>query len=173
VRAVRILVLACAASLAAVAGPPESSAGRAAPPTIYWLGTEFDGLPLVARPNFPPSFIYERCRPTSGPTCEVDVQNWLLRAHRPSQYAEELRESCVRTVVRGAPAAFFGDHLDVYTGRRAVRIFAATRRQALRAALALRPIRFRERWTGRLPRPVLSVAGALRRCRVLPAPLTG
>ena len=174
IRNARFRILALVGCFAAVAAAPVADGGRrAVPPTVYWLGRSFEGLPLVAKPKFPPSFIYERCGPTSRARCEIQVQNWLLRGNHPSLYAPDLRASCIRTVVRGAPAAFFGDHLDVYTGWRSVRIFAGSRNQALRAALALRSARRFGPPAEPLRPPAIGVARALRPCRTLAAPLTG
>jgi len=166
-------LLVAAIVLLSVAGSPQEAlagAGRA-PAAVYWLGTSFDSLPLVAEPGFPPSFIYERCGPGSPASCEVQVQNWLLRSTHPRSYDLP----CERLRVRGVPALFdrIQLRLDLYTGRRTVRIFGGSRRQVVRAANALRVRGSSTVRTRNLPRPEIPVAAALRRCRAAPAALSG
>jgi hypothetical protein len=128
----------------------------------YWVGREFEGLPLTAAESG--TLIYGTCEiEDDGPFTEggcappVQVQN-LRFEHR--QWA--IAQGCHRlTPVRGVPAARH-DSLVLFTDRQFVKIYALDAEQELRVAEALRPLDGRRSAT--LPQPPRDV---LRRIRTV------
>jgi hypothetical protein len=155
----------------------EATGFRAFP--LYWLGREFDGLPLLGfdRVDLPSDMaqlaagerngsdvataIYGTCHaePDSGcaPPLEVQVatactRNYSLFAASPPGAGPPI----VHTTVRGVPAIWVAGHLELYTGTVTIDLDGA-RSLALRAAAALvpanAPARAIARADGRLPPP--------------------
>lgn len=119
---------------------------------LYYPGLEFEGLPLVhveERNDTPTAeeplvgrwvtFVYGECEPGVEGRCAppLQVQVWpaSLRNRDVQPFAPDREPD-----VRGVPAAFYGDRLELETGRSTVVLFGSDRAQLLRAASALRGI---------------------------------
>jgi hypothetical protein len=139
-------------------------------PPLYFVGEEFEGLPLTAIVGkLSPTFIYGTCEIPAGSEggCAppLSIQHWSLSERHPGRYAPIL--TCRRYEVRGVPAAAWDNGgLDVYTGDRTVVIFGDDEQQKLRAAEALRQVNGALAASDPLPapNPALDVAPALGRC---------
>ena len=111
---------------------------------VYYLGEEFEGLPLTQAdaPGGRGQIVYGTCEiddpeGPDGGSCSppIQIQQW-----RPD--AEQWRQAsgCKRVGrVRGVPAVHH-DSLVVFTGTAAVKIYARSRAETLRAARALRAV---------------------------------
>jgi hypothetical protein len=137
---------------------------RASGAPLYWLGEEFDGLPLVhasAR-----GFIYGDCDPSTDTGCAppLQLQHWPLAQRHPSKFTVTpgTPTSCTRGTVGSTRVASFPTTggLEVYVGRTVVVVFAEWQR-TLRAVKALRPLD----GSGTLPKPPVQLERALARCR--------
>ncbi|MDQ3822458.1 MAG: hypothetical protein M3321_04365 [Actinomycetota bacterium] len=141
----------------------------------YWLGTDFEGLPLTlivrrddsllrtnpALPKEPVTanyvaFLYGDCIALSHSGCPFpfEVQIWPACERYASVYPDWLPRT--KTTARAVPAAFFEDgrRLELYTGSVTVVMFGANREQLLRAAARLEPANALARATTALPAPV-------------------
>jgi hypothetical protein len=148
------------------------------PFSLYWLGTGFEELPLVAsfrrlderdpvypiRANFV-SFVYGRCSASNGVGCAppLEVQIWPACERNPSVYDWTPSEAAAIEVlrVRGVPARFYdgGRRLELSTGSSTVVVFGQTREQLLRAARGLAGVNIARNAGEALPAPV---AGAVQ-----------
>jgi hypothetical protein len=137
---------------------------RASGAPLYWLGEEFDGLPLVHASER--GFIYGDCDPgpDSGCAPPLQLQYWPLSQRHPSKFTitPGSPAPCTRGTVGGTKVAAFTTTggLEVYIGRTVVVVFAEWQR-TLRAVKALRPLD----GAGRLPEPPSELDRALVRCK--------
>lgn len=139
-------------------------------PPLYFLGEEFEGLPLTAIVGKrAPTFIYGSCEipPGTEGGCAppIQVQHWSLSERNPGRYAPML--GCQRYEVRGVPAASWDNGgLDVHSGDRTVVIFGDDEGQKFRAAEALRQVNGSLTASEPLPapNPAFNVAPGLGRC---------
>jgi hypothetical protein len=139
---------------------------------LYWVGPAFEGIPLKqisagGSPSRDPDpsvlargpimFIHSNQR-----DCRLleDAGVWCDRGVRLIVDTLILCKSSVSTLprprlrLRGVPAAVYGGgHLELYTGRVAIRIYADSDRRALRLARALRPANRLGTDSRRLPPP--------------------
>jgi hypothetical protein len=138
---------------------------RASGAPLYWLGEEFEGLPLVHASDR--GFIYGDCDPgpDSGCAPPLQLQHWPLAQRHPSKFrvTPGRRTSCTRGKVGGRTVAAFPTTggLEVYIGRTVVVVFAEWQR-TLRAVKAMRPLA----GPGQLPKPPAALRRALARCDV-------
>lgn len=128
---------------------------NAQPRTLYWLGWEFEALPL--RSGGEMGFIYGDCDPTPCAP-PLDVQTWQLAKRHPRKFSGEI--DCARTTVQEVPAAAFEgtEGLEVYSAAQTIVIFSRAPELTLRAAGALRTLA-----GGRLRAPPAHVERTLRR----------
>jgi hypothetical protein len=141
---------------------------------LYYVGGSFEGLPLTAivGARAYPSFIYG--------DCEIENQGWFqdggcppplsIQHESTASYKANLARlapsvTCIRTTVRGVPAATIGGGLRVFTREMAITIYANARGQARRAAEALRPVDGSGSADSDLPQPPRWIGDALRRCK--------
>jgi hypothetical protein len=153
--------------------PLEEVASRPGP-ALYYVGDSFAGLPLTAivGARAYPSFIYG--------ACEIENQGWFqdggcppplsIQHESTASYKAKLAQldpsvTCIRTTVRGVPAATIGGGLRVFTRETAITIYADAPGQARRAAEALRPVGGSAPADGDLPQPPRWIDDALRRCK--------
>ncbi len=175
VRMRALLVLVTIGSLAAGCSFSESSGDltleevRELPgPAPYYVGGEFEGLPLTAISGTSPrlTFVYGDCEPSGddgGCAPPLEVQVWPIDRRAPGVISDMLE--CQKVTVRGAQGAFYGGpDLDLYVGDHTVVIFAESREMALRAAEVLRTVDADSVTTGELPEPALDPEAALERC---------
>jgi hypothetical protein len=127
-------------------------------PAVYFLGESFEGLPLTSVDDECCSpayvlFVYGSCTLSrfgeGGCNTPLQVQVVPISERYPALFSGP--SSCELLTVRGVPAAFFGDMLDVYTGKVTVVIFGEPE-QIQRVAEALRPLA----QTGNLSEPLPS-----------------
>jgi hypothetical protein len=137
---------------------------RASGTPLYWLGEEFDGLPLTYTDER--LFVYGDCEPESDTGCAppLQLQHWPLAERHPSKFTTTpgAPTPCTHEAINGTLVAAFPTTggLEVYVGRTVVVIFAEWQR-SLRAVRALR----RLNGTGELPRPPTELRRALSRCK--------
>jgi hypothetical protein len=135
-------------------------------PAPYFVGEEFEGLPLTAIVGKTPmTFIYGDCDPggdDGGCAPPLEVQVWPIERRPPGIISDMIE--CRKASVRGAPGAFYGSDLDLYVGGHTVVIFADSRARTLRAAGALRPVDAKSATTGDLPAPTLDAEAGIARC---------
>ncbi|HEU4450935.1 MAG TPA: hypothetical protein VFR63_13275 [Gaiellaceae bacterium] len=136
-------------------------------PAAYFVGEEFEGLPLTAiLGRRPMTFVYGDCDvpfgSDGGCAPPLEVQLWPIEQRPPSLISTTI--PCRKVTVRGAPGAFFGGDLDLYVGEHTIVIFGESRDMALRAAAALRPVGADAASAESLPPPSIDVAPGLRRC---------
>ena len=182
-----------AAEPAPVAAPPRGTfsveeAKEFRPFPVYYLGSSYEGLPLVATlrekgrpvPGEPiaantVAFVYGDCEPTGDAGCAppLVVETWPACRRNPSVYTltpyspypvDEKRK------VRGVPAFFYDGHgrLELSTGRVTVVLHsdgdrARGRKFLLRAALALEPVNAPA--SRRLPPPAPGALAGELKCR--------
>lgn len=138
---------------------------RASGAPLYWLGDEFDGLPLTHSSDR--GFVYGDCEPKSDTGCAppLQLQHWPLAKRHPSKFTitPGTPMPCTRESIEGTLVAAFPTTggLEVYVGRTVVVIFAEWER-SLRAVRALRPLGGGDR----LPRPPAALGRALARCEL-------
>ena len=161
----------------------EAKLRRIDAPGVYFLGTEFEGLELthVRAPDEgeQAEFGYGECRrrgsrldPFDFDRCDyplfVTVSEVDPDATDPEVepgYPQTWLGPCVRTTVRGVPAAVTGppdDGLQIYAGTTTIAVMTTPDRM-LRAARSLRPVG--GSWERRLPAPRFEVDEPLRKCR--------
>ena len=135
-------------------------------PAPYFVGEEFEGLPLTAIVGVDPmTFIYGDCDSGGGDggcAPPLEVQIWPIERRPPGIISDMIE--CRKASVRGAPGVFYGSDLDLYVGEHTVVIFADSQAHALRAAEALRPVDADVATAGDLPAPTLDADAALERC---------
>jgi hypothetical protein len=135
-------------------------------PAPYFVGKEFEGLPLTAIVGADPmTFIYGDCDPGGGDggcVTPLEVQVWPIERRPPGIISDMI--DCRKASVHGAPGAFYGSDLDLYVGEHTVVIFADSQARTLRAAEALRPVDADAATDGDLPAPTLAAEAALERC---------
>jgi hypothetical protein len=167
-----ILIVATAIAIAIVTGcgPAEPAGGaddltldelrRAEAPPSYFVGEEFEGLPLtrIVGTTETPSFLYGECE---APCSPVQIQHWRIEKRPPSLYDADI--PCRRVRSGSVPAAAFetSGGVDVYIGDRTVVVFGESDAEMERAVRALRPVKVGQ---SRLPEPRIDVSVALRRC---------
>jgi hypothetical protein len=169
VRVAPLLIV--AAALTACGGNPPEAARELAQsdgPPLYYLGDDFEGLPLteVEPRGF---FVYGECDGEgSGDTfhCtkpQVQLQHYALARRHPAMFEATPTEAaaCARGTAAGRPVAAFvtAGGLEVYAGSRVVVIFGDSAGRTLRAARSLRVLR-----GPRGGAPPASVSRALARC---------
>jgi hypothetical protein len=147
---------------------------RALPgPAPYWVGQEFEGLPLTAI-NKPPSVIvhYGECEYEGSEEEDYGCNSPLRIETRPiaGGPADWTSLSCRRVTVRGVAGAFFGNEpgfdlwLELYSDEQTISIVADSEARALRAARALRPVDAERASTEDLPPPAIDVEPGLASC---------
>jgi hypothetical protein len=139
----------------------------ASTPPSYFLGENFDGLPLTATlgRRDAPDFVYGDCTPppgidAGGCPAPLELQHWPVAKRPPSKFGPDI--ACHRVKLSGRVAAVFESTggMEVYVGRRTVVIFADSARRTRRAGESLRPVK-----GGALPPPPAWVERQLaRRC---------
>ncbi len=127
-------------------------------PAPYFVGEEFEGLPLTAIVGADPmTFIYGDCDPGGGDggcAPPLEVQVWPIERRPPGSIDLE----CRAVEIRGAPGAFYGPDLDLYVGDFTVVIFGHTKELVVGAAEALRTVD-EEAAGGSLPAPSVDADG--------------
>jgi hypothetical protein len=113
---VKVLVVAAAFALAAAA--PAVALDR------WWLGEEFEGLPLTSEQGG--LFVYGDCE-ESPCTPPLEVQNRTTCARNP--VAIDLPPSRIYRVRGGGIAADYGDGIDVLTARSTVTVYSSSARE--------------------------------------------
>jgi len=130
---------------------------------LYWLGKEFEGLPLTHADER--LLVYGSCEAKSDTGCAppLELQHWPLVQRHPSKFtiAPGTPTPCTRGTVGGTLVASFPTTggLEVYVGRTVVVVFAEWLR-SLRAVKALRALD----GTRTLPEPPKELETALARC---------
>jgi hypothetical protein len=142
-------------------------------PAPYWVGQEFEGLPLTAILRPPGAvFFYGECDREPGPEEDYGCNSPLRIETRPiaGGPADWTDLLCRRVNVRGVSGAFFGNEpgfdlfLELYSGEQTIYIVADSEARALRAARALRPVDADRASTEDLPPPAIDVEPALAHC---------
>ena len=138
---------------------------------LYDVGDSTDGLARAAvlrRQGSADyvSFVYGDCQAADHRGCAppAEIQVWPACRRNLGLYDSPEGPVPERTVVRGAPAAFFeaGRRLEVQTGRSTIVIFARTRAETQRLASELRGVNVDVGEGANLPRPVEgAVSGTL------------
>jgi hypothetical protein len=118
--------------------------------TVYWSGTEVDGVPVTAADNFGDfnedgggfTVYYGDCEGrgtfrTAGCTLPLRITTSLYSPHSDASYGPQhwLHLHGVQAVVYHG-----GDYIEVYTDHQTIDIAADSPERALDAALALRPL---------------------------------
>jgi hypothetical protein len=169
VRVSALLIVAFA--LTSCGGDPQEEArelAQAEGPALYFLGDQFEELPLthVEPHGF---FVYGECDGEgTGDTfhCtkpQVQLQHYALSRRHPAMFQATPSELpvCARGTAGSRPVAAFATSggLEVYAGSRVIVIFGDSADRTLRAARALRVLR-----GPRGGAPPDSVSHALERC---------
>ncbi len=142
---------------------------------VYYGGAAVEGHPLTAvlrRKDTADyvAFVYGDCIVESDTGCAppAEIQVWPACKRSLSLY--DAGASSVptpdRTLVRGAPGAFFDDgrRLEIQTGRATVVIFSASRAASLRIGSALRGLNVAVAAGGSLPSPADGAVEGRLRC---------
>jgi hypothetical protein len=136
---------------------------RASSEPRYWLGEEFEGLPLTHADDR--LIVYGDCDPGPDAGCSppLELQHWALGERHPSQFTEAPGRlaDCRRGTLEGTLVAAFSTTggLEVYLGRTVLVVFAESQR-AMRAVKSLRRLNGPQR----LPEPPSNVRRSLARC---------
>lgn len=120
--------------------------------TLYWLGDQFDGLPLTRVDRFvsgpgslvpedSTTFIYGTCAapPESEGGCAEPLQI-IIKPYcyeQPDSFADQIRESPLVKVRGGADAQRIGGGLRIWTGDVALKIYAESPEAEMAVANAL------------------------------------
>jgi hypothetical protein len=129
----------------------------------YWLGQEFEGLPITHVDGG--LIVYGDCEPQSDTGCAppLELQHWRVADRHPSQFTTTpgTPAPCVRGRLNGRLVVAFptSGGLEVYLGETVVVIFAEWERM-LRAARALQPLSK----SARIADPPPDVRRAVARC---------
>jgi len=164
-RAATVLALVLSLSACSEDAKDDISELRASGSPLYWLGEEFDGLPLTHADER--LIVYGTCEPESDTGCAppLQLQHWPLARRHPSKftYTPGTPAACTRGTVGGRTVAAFATTggLEVYFGRTIVVVFSDWPR-SVRAVKALRPID----GTSPIPKPPAEVERALARCEL-------
>jgi len=148
------------------------------------LGTEFDGIPLVAvlrrvdtggdpaepiRANYV-SFIYGTCDPyPDGCAPPLEVQVWPACVRNPRVLSYVGLGEPATITVRGVPGVYVDEglgsgRLELATGTSTVVLFGSSRAELLRAAEALRGVNIDVPTGSPLPAPAPGAAEGNLRC---------
>ncbi len=132
---------------------------------IYWAGSRFEGLPLVAADGLKgydseigDSVYYGDCVTGRGVfggggscTLPLQVTTVIYRVHSNAPLGPQRN-----MLIRGVPATVYdeGRSIELYSGRLSIDIFSDTFARGYAAALRLRPLNASGSATGPLPAPV-------------------